>query len=226
VASLREEFAKRIIDPQALIKQAESQAEAMVSLISNQESSDKPDSFTVDSSVPVTKQAEDILAAIDNYVAEEGNNSKPKIAISKEEMKKGNETVINKTGIGKNQEKSAAAKLLELSIIDDLITDALVKKAIINVGSIDLNAMNERVAEKLGKISFTRFKKPLARVAGAAGLTGAGYFGGIIKGKKRLKDYVAADARQDQINAQRAYRYGQLAMYQRLAGAAAGGSNG
>ena len=228
--TLRSEIASRIIDPQALIKQAESQADAMVSLVSdNQDSSDKSESFSIDPNSTVTKQAEDILKAIDSYVenSQEDENLTP---AKQAEVGKVDDSKKVEAGSGEGQEKSAAAKILELLILDEVTTDALIKQgkevSLVpgDLDRFDLDVLNEKVAFNLKGV-LGKIKKPFIGAAKVTGLVGAGYVGGRVAGNERLKKFITADAEQDKTNIQKSYRYGQLAMYQALAGNQ-GGSNG
>ena len=80
------------------------------------------------------------------------------------------------------------------------------------IDKVDFDAINEKVAAKLDILKA--LKKPL--IAGA--LVASGAVGNEIVNRKQMKNYIEADRQRDIINAQRAYRFGAAAMYQRLVG--------
>ncbi|MFA7709488.1 MAG: hypothetical protein WCY30_00110 [Candidatus Neomarinimicrobiota bacterium] len=202
MGSLRNEIAKRIINPAQLIKEAEEKADIIVSTLAENEKA--VGEFNLNPEDNILKQASDLMAAIDSYKEEHVADPVPGPATEPDD----------KTASKQKIEKSAAAKILEMAIVDDIIADLFTEKsAALNpdlLNDVDLDSINNEVSEKLAKLSWNKIKKPLGITSAIIGAGGAGYGVGQILGRKKLQKYIDLDAVRDRINNQRIYQYAYL----------------
>lgn len=254
-SDFREAMKSRIIDPEEMIKEAESRAkQATTAAKASQKNEKQAGVSELDTEDSLDKQADSTVTAIDEYLSgtKKESSSEPGTPIEKQGANSSQQTAD--TSKTTTSEKAAekeltspkaktAANLIRAGIISDAAEEevATEKLAQVDLETVDWDVLNEKVAVNVSNILKNVGRAVTSKPAIGVGALGAGGAGGAVIGHRvgaeqerdKARKILQADEISDQKNLQRAVRYGQLSMLkrireaQRAQGAAEeGGANG
>lgn len=204
---------KYVIDPGALIKEAEQNALTRKTASEEPKTSKTAEKTDVKKDESLNKKATSAIDSIKALLRDEGIVIEKKAEKPKEEKSE--------------EEKSAAAKAIDTEMKGEVIAEKIAEegepkkdepviKLSVSFSSVDPTGLNEKVASA-GKYAFLgKAKKPILIGLGMAGAGGAGFLGGAAGGEKKLRNYITADKKRDQVVTNQAFRAGQVVMFAKL----------
>lgn len=220
MTSFRNALSQKIINPDKLIKEAEtnaSRADRVYRDTVEKESAPRKFEFDeTDEHLDVTKKASKLTQAIDSFLESDDDES------AENASKTASKT--SQSSRSTSPEKSAAARLLFSGIMDDSLREIAEKRASggaeVTLDDDTIEALNEKAAASLPGVLKGLGKAVLVGGAGAAG----GYALGKNRGTRDLREgmrhYIQQDMAEDQMReaaiAQQAAQHGYNAALQKL----------